>query len=479
MASITCMRGEDALEMSPEVIGFSFIIIGALIIIGKVLRVFVPFLQKAFVPSSILAGLIGLLLGPEVLGQMGVELFDTGGLFPESMLNVWEELPGLLISVIFASLFIGKTIPHLKKIWKVAGPQVTFAHFISWGQYVIGAILAITILVPVFGLHPAVGALLEISFVGGHGTAAGLSGTFSSVGFEEGMDLAVGLATVGVLSGVLLGMALINWGARKGKTEVLSSPDDISDEQRKGLIANENQDEAPAGHKTTRSEFIETLTVHFAYIGIAIGIGYLLLEGLILIEEAFWIDDIEIFTHLPLFPLAMIGALLLQILMNRFVKQNVLDPGMVKSIQGFALDILIASAIATLSLAVIAEYWIPFLIMSVAAVGWTILSFIFIAPRIMPDHWFERGIGDLGQGLGMSAAGIMLINLVDPQNDTPAKEGFSYKQLMLDLIVGGGIVTAASVPFFNAFGPVPALIFAAVITIGWLLLGLLYFGRKK
>jgi ESS family glutamate:Na+ symporter len=432
------------MEMSAELVGFSFIIIGMLLLVGKWIRIFTPFLQNFFIPSSMIGGLIALLLGPEVLGAFGVNVFDDGGLFPAEMIEVWSVLPDLLISVIFASLFLGQTIPNIKEIWKISGPQITFAHFISWGLYVIGITLTLFVLTPYFDMNPAAGALLEISFVGGHGTAAGLSGTFESLGFEEGRDLAVGLATVGVLSAVFVGIALINWGARKGKTEVLQKPEDISDEQKKGLIAKENQQEEPAGHQTTKSEFIETLTVHLAYIGLAILIGFLILEGLILIEEAFWVDNIELFAHLPLFPLAMVGAVIVQIFMSKAVKHQMLDRGVINRIQGLALDILIVSAIATLSIAVIADYLVPFILMSVAAIGWNLFAFFVLAPKMMPDYWLERAIGDIGQAMGMSAAGLLLIKLADPEGESPAKEGFSYKQLMLDLIVGGGLVTAAS-----------------------------------
>ncbi|MFA1822856.1 sodium/glutamate symporter [Virgibacillus oceani] len=466
------------MEMSPELVGFSIIIIGILLLVGKWIRIFTPFLQNFFIPSSMLGGIIALLLGPEVLGAFGINVFDNGGLFPAAMTEVWSVLPELLISVIFASLFLGQTIPGIKEIWKISGPQITFAHFISWGLYVVGITLTLFVLTPFFNMNPATGALLEISFVGGHGTAAGLSGTFESLGFEEGRDLAVGLATVGVLSVVFIGMALINWGARKGKTEVLQKPEDISEEQKKGLIAKEDQQEEPAGHQTTKSEFIETFTVHLAYIGLAILIGFLILEGLILIEEAFWIDDIELFAHLPLFPLAMVGAVIVQVFMGKAVKHQMLDRGIINRIQGLALDILIVSAIATLSIAVIADYLVPFILMSVAAVSWNLFAFFVLAPRMMPDYWLERAIGDLGQAMGMSAAGLLLIKLADPEDKSPAKDGFSYKQLMLDLIVGGGLMTAASVPLIIAFGPVLVLIAAAVIMTGWLLLGLFYFGKK-
>ena len=467
------------MELSPDVVGFSLLILGILLLIGKWIRVFTPFLQNYFVPSSLIAGGVGLLLGPEILGRLGINLFDDGGLFPSVMIDVWNTLPGLLINVIFASLFLGMTFPKIKEIWEIAGPQITFAHFLSWGQYVVGILLAVLVLVPFFDMNPAAGALLEISFVGGHGTAAGLSDTFSAVGFEEGRDLAIGLATISLIGAVLIGVALLNWAIRKGHSEVHEKPEDIDEERKKVLLSDEEQREETAGKQTTRSEFIETLTVHFGYIALAIAIGYLLLQGLIWIEEKFWAEQFEIFTHLPLFPLAMVGAVLVQLFLNKFVKHNVVDRGVINRIQGFALDMLIASAIATLSLAVIGEYLIPFILMSIVGIGWTLFAFLVVAPRIMPDYWFERAIGDFAQGMGLSAAGLLMSKLADPENDSPAKEGFSYKQLFLDLIVGGGIVTAASVPLIVAFGPIPMLIVTAVIAGGWLLLGLFYFGKKK
>ncbi|WP_070121388.1 hypothetical protein [Bacillus marinisedimentorum] len=90
----------------------------------------------------------------------------------------------------------------------------------------------------------------------------------------------------------------------------------------------------------------------------------------------------------------------------------------------------------------------------------------------MPDHWFGPAIGDLAQSLGMSAAGLLFIKLADPGNETPAKDAFSYKQMLVDVFVGGGFVTAASIFLITAFGAVPVLIAAAVITLGWLALGL-------
>jgi ESS family glutamate:Na+ symporter len=41
------------------------------------------------------------------------------------------------------------------------------------------------------------------------------------------------------------------------------------------------------------------------------------------------------------------------------------------------------------------------------------VAFVYLAPRMIPENWFERGIGDLGQSMGMTAAGLMLIRIGD------------------------------------------------------------------
>ncbi|WP_306301378.1 hypothetical protein [Thalassobacillus sp. C254] len=184
-------------------------------------------------------------------------------------------------------------------------------------------------------------------------------------------------------------------------------------------------------------------------------------------------------SYLPLFPLAMIGAVVVQLFMDKFIKHRTIDGEMISRIQGFALDLLIVSALATLSVSVIGEYLIPFIIMSVAAILWNVLALLYIAPRIMPDYWFERAIGDFAQAMGMSAAGLLMINITDPEEKSPALKGFGYKQLFLDIIVGGGLFTASSVPLIILFGPATVLIIAAVLMVAWLLVGLLYFGKKK
>ncbi|MGD6941900.1 sodium/glutamate symporter [Cytobacillus gottheilii] len=468
--------------MSLGVAGFALVLLAILLVLAMWVRLKIKILQKLFLPASLIGGFLALLLGPEVLGQLVSSLGFSrleSGLFTEEIVEVWADLPGLLINVVFACLFIGLSLPKPKKIWKIGGPQTALGYTISLALYVVGILLTITVMTPLFGLNPAAGALLEISFVGGHGTAAGLQSTFEELGFPEGYDLAIGLATVAILSGVIIGMALINWAARKGKTKILDHPNEISVEQRSGIIKEENRE--GAGLKTTSPMSIEPYALHLGFIGIAIFIGYILLEGFIWLEEATYGSayDVFLFQYVPLFPFAMLGGILLQLVLGRFDSHKLTDRETINRIQGVALDFLIISAMASLSLQVIGENLLPFIIFAAAGIMVNLLLFLYLAPRMIPNYWFERGIGDFGQGVGVAATGIMLIRIADSDNKTPALTGFGYKQILFEPMLGGGLITSAAVPFIIQFGAIPVLIAVTLLMIGFWCLGVLYFGRKK
>lgn len=469
--------------MNANTVGMAIILLGLGLLAGKYIRMKVSFFARLFLPSSILGGFVLLLLSQEGLGRL-FGLFERTeswryGLFTADLVNVWVRLPGLLISFIFASLFLGKKIPSLKTIWLTAGPQVAYGQSVAWGQYVVGIGLTLLILTPFFGANPLSGALIEIAFEGGHGTAAGLRQTFIDLDFQEGADLAMGLATVGVVSGVVLGVLLINWGVRQGKTNYLKTPSRIDERDLRGIVDEESR--PSSGTMTTQPSSIEPLALHIGFVLLSVFIGWLFQQGLIVLENATWGASGErlVIAYVPLFPLAMIGGVLVQLALDRFDNDNVVDRETINRLQGLALDFLIVSALATLSLSVLGENWVIFVTLALGGMVWNIVMFVFLARRMIPKNWFERGIGDFGQSMGMTAAGLMLIRIVDSQGDTQALEAFGYKQLLFEPFVGGGLMTALSVPLMFQFGALPIFIFTFSVMLVWLGVGIFYFGRQS
>ncbi|MFQ3787189.1 sodium/glutamate symporter [Halomonas sp. A29] len=466
----------------------ALVLISLVLLASNAIRNVSPWLKRLFLPSSVIGGFILLLFGPEALGRAVTGPFENAaGLFPEYVFESWAELPGLLINVVFAALFIGRPIPGLRTIWLRAGPQVVVGQTMAWGQYVVGLTLAILILAPLFGMNPMAGALIEIGFEGGHGTAAGMADTFAELGFEEGADLALGLATVGIVSGVLIGTLMINLAARRGVI-TLDNPRKTSDalDEAQAMVHGEENELPPTEEYSEfkkdlaqEEETADPLSLHIGLVGIAIVIGWLILTGLQWIEQQTWARDggLEVLAHVPLFPLAMIGGVIIQLIVTRFGLEPHVSSRTMARIAGTALDFTIVAALATLSLGVLGEHFIPFLLLALAGIGWSLFVLIVIAPRVIPENWFERGIGDFGQSMGVTVTGLLLMRMADPKNRSGAFESFGYKQLMFEPVVGGGLFTAASLPLIVQFGAPAILGLTLVLTVAWLAFGLLYFGR--
>ena len=459
------------------------ILIGLLLLVGRLLRERIPLFRKLYLPSSVLAGILALLLGPQVLGGLaerllGAETGLAGGLFPQESLQTWRAIPGLLISVVFAALFLGQVIPRPREIWQKAGPQVAVGQILAWGQYAMGMLLALLVLAPLFGMNPMAGALIEIGFEGGHGTAAGLAATFEELGFREGADLALGLATIGIVTGIIVGTILVNWGARTGRLDVdgTETTDSAFQEQLRDREDRAFEDARPDDETQTT----DPLSLQFGAVGLAIAIGWLLQQGLILVESVTWArgDGPALFPHVPLFPLAMLGGVILQLMLNAVGHGKSIDRRLMRRISGASLDFIIVAALATLSLTVLGDHLVPFLLLALTGIGWNLFVFLYLVPRIIPKHWFERGLGDFGQSMGVTVTGLLLIRMSDPNNRSGAAESFGYKQLLTEPFVGGGLITAASLPLIAHFGPVTFMLMAGAALLFWVGFGLFTFGPE-
>lgn len=461
-----------------EHVFLSLALIWVLLVAANYIRRTSTLLSYLFLPGSVIAGLAALAVGPDTLGALirltyGPDVALSQGLIPAHIREIWHDLPGILINVVFASLFLGKIIPGMRAIWRRAAPVVTYGQTIAWGQYVIGFFLAIFILGPVFGMDPMAGALIEIGFEGGHGTAAGLIPVFEEMGFREGADLALGLATVGLVSAIITGTILINWAARTNRLHTRTTPLDAEAVPEDMAALMENQ--SAGGYREDDDHPIDPLSLHLGLIGIAIFVGWSGLQILIAIESVTWgrLWGVALMEHVPVFPFAMIGGVFVQIVVTRWWGRHVVDRHLTNRIAGTALDIIIVAALATLSLTVIGEHLVPFLLLAVAGIAWNVTGFLFLAPRLIPNCWFENGIPNFGQSMGMTVTGMLLFRMTDPANRSGGLESFGYKQLLFEPIVGGGLFTASALPLVAQFGAPVMLAVTGGLMIAWLMFGLL------
>jgi len=454
-------------------VAVAIILVTVLLLIGKGIRGVVPLFDRIFLPTSIIAGVLGLCIGPQVLGKLCSNIPAlSDGVIPTTTLDIWGQMPKLLISVVFAGLFIGKTIPPPKRIWYMGGPQVFLGYTISFGQYVVGLLAVMFILTPFLGVNPLAGVLVEIAMSGGHGTAAGLAGTFTELQFEAGQDMALGLATVGLIAGVVLGTVFINYAVRSTAITI-AREEPVETNERFELSAIQNNEAVETIPKTTT----DPLTLHLGLIAVAVIIGYCLLRVLIYVEQhTYGPFTGELLAYVPLFPMAMIGGAILQVTLMKTGMAKWVSRDLINRICGMALDFIIVSAMATISLSRIGENWIAFMVLAVVGISWVVFCFWVLAPRMLPDRWFEKAIGDFGQGTGMAVSGLLLMRIADPHNKSGAFESFGYKQLPFEPFLGGGLVTALALPLCARLGPGILLIVFGLCAITTAVTGMWLFG---
>ncbi len=77
--------------------------------------------------------------------------------------------------------------------------------------------------------------------------------------------------------------------------------------------------------------------------------------------------------------------------------------------------------------------------------------------------------------MGVTATGLALLRVADPDDKSPALEAFGYKQLFFEPFFGGGLVTALAIPVIFATGNVYwILVPMTVLFVLSLTLGMVY-----
>ena len=465
---------------------WAYVLIAISLLLGRFIRQRIPVLRSLFIPSSVVAGIICLCLINGIAGFItSTDDPNSFGSFFGVMVDVLKQSPSTFINIVFATLFLGQVIPSFKKIWQQAAPQAAFGQILGWGQYVVGLLLCITVLTPIFKLPPVAASLIEIAFEGGPGTALAMEGTFKELNFSAGKDLSVTLATVGLVSGIVCGTWLMNWGRSTGKITITQNPESTNPESTNPeSTINANEDSIHAHTKespdieTARNNLfqdllIDPISLNFSFVGLALAIGWLILEGFRLLESSTWGQGTSVlFKKVPLFPMALIGGILVQVILTRLNRSYMVSRPLMERIGGLALDLVIVTGLATISLKAISANLPALMILAIAGIAWNILVYVFLAPRLIPVYPYERGLGDLGQSMGVTATGILLLRMVDPDNRSGGFECFAYKQLLFEPILGGGLFTAIAPILINDHGALPILGLTSVILIAWLVFGL-------
>jgi ESS family glutamate:Na+ symporter len=175
-----------------------------------------------------------------------------------------------------------------------------------------------------------------------------------------------------------------------------------------------------------------------------VAIGWVLLELLRLLAGRAGGGFAMVIDALPVFPLALIGSLLVRLALERGGQASRVSTPVQARIGTVSADLLIVAATACLDLSLLARDWLPLATLAIGGLAWNLAVVLLLGRRILPAPWFQRSIIEFGQATGVAASGLLLLSMADPHDSGDAITPFSIKQLLLQPLLAGGVITVVA-----------------------------------
>ena len=422
-------------------------IISALLLVGKWMRVKITWIQRLFIPPSLLAGFLGLALGSNGLGWLPLS-------------NQVGTYAGILIALIFGALPLTSQKAERKGL--DVGSMWAYSQAGFLFQWALGGLLGLLVLNQLWPLSPGFGITMPSGFCGGHGTAAAIGQAFGQLGYDEILTLAMTAATFGIVASVIVGLVWIKRGTRRGYTVFLSDYDGLPDELRTGLLPEEKRESI--GVSTCSSISMDSMTFNLAIICLVALGGY----GCSQLVSSFF-PELE----LPVFSCAFVVGILLKRLFDRLRVGRYVCSQTVGHISGSLTDYLVAFGIASIKISVVIAYIVPLSILLFSGLFFVCLYVFIMAKKMMKECWFEKALFTWGWYTGTMAMGIALLRVVDPKMQSRCLESYALAYLFIAPIEIL-LVTLAPFAFVNGYG----LLFSGLCLLGgFVIMAIVYVKR--
>ena len=432
-----------------------FLTIFFLLSFGKKFKLAVK-LERFGLPIAVISGIVGISIGP----------FGFIHFLSRETTNVWSNFPTPLLSLVFATLMMGRPIPNINGLVKPIFNQFLLALSLGFGQFFIGGLVVKYLLSQYMDTNPLMGCLIEVGFEGGHGAASIIGESFNRLGFPDGLDLGLAMATMGLLSSSILGSIFIFLGRTFGLSdneEIIEQKDNFIPDTKLGIFAD-----------------LRILVINLGFSGLAISFGFLLLTFLKFISNSFGNFSREIIFSLPVFPFILIGSLLIRYILEKTKNTELISNILQREIGILSTDLLIFTAMASLDIAVVFENWIIILVLTIFGLFWNLICISYFAYFIFDDYWFEKSLIEFGNSTGVVASGLLLLRLADPKNISRTLPIFTSKQLFAQLILSGGLFTVLAPLMISKIGLDYWIEICAVITFAILLMAFFFnYGEAK
>ncbi len=372
--------------------------------LGMFFRAKISVFRNMLMPASVIAGVIGFIF-MNVLAETGAEI----GFQSETYTEIVNQL--FIISFISISLTTNTAQKEGGDVKNFA--KGTFAMGIIWCLlYAVTPLVGtgiVALLGGKVGMDAVYGMLVQFAFCQGPGQAAAYGMIFEQYGWEQAAMTAVTFSAIGFIVAFGMGVPAAKLGIKRGLARYCGK---IDEKTLKGYL-NRNEQSEYMMKDTTCGSNIETLSFHFALIGVS----YLLA---VLIGR--------IFSYLPgflgtsmssmMFMNGMYAAYIVRYIIKKlhidFLQETILQ----NKITSWTADYLVVCSFMAIAVKMLKD-WLPLIL--IVSIFITLITFavcFYFGQRIGGQNDFERTLGLYGMCTGTVPTGVAIVRIVDPDFKT-------------------------------------------------------------
>eukprot|EP00903_Cladosiphon_okamuranus_P021043 g19335.t1 len=210
------------------------------------------------------------------------------------------------------------------------------------------------------------------------------------------------------------------------------------------------------------------LGAHLLLPAVSVGAAWLLDLFIRAVENNVeWTAKHHIISGFRLFQLSMCTALLFMCVIRRTSPFRYHSEWFFR-LSGLCLDLMTTAAISSIGFASIPDRFnAAFLLVLLSCVLWNVGVFIVLAPRMFPNFWLLRATALIGDALGHSWVGLLLLRAMDFRLQTPVPLAYAYKTMMF-FVPASGSKNAIVVAMVDVMGVWEAFLVCLLVCGAWL-----------
>ena len=395
------------------------VLLGALMLANMLKKLIRP-LEYSLIPTSVLGGLILLLISAVYKWVTGDEMFNTS-LFGGMGATTLEVLTYHCLALGFiASAFKGsKNGFGKKRATEIFNSGVTtVSTYLLQALFGMGiTMLAAWLFMP--DLFDISGILLPFGYGQGSGQAMNYGNIYETDwGFTGGKSFGLTVAAMGFLCSAIGGVIHLNIIKRRGRVQVKRGED-----QELKLETIQGNDEIPMQGS------MDKMTVQIAYIAVAYFFVYLLMN---LLGKLFPSMKSVIFGFN--FLLGVLVATIMKSVVNLLHKKKVIrrkqtNDFLMTRASNFFFDLMVVAGVAAIRLDILGRYWSILLVLGVVGLVITYVYNLIVARTLFKEYSEEQFLAMYGMLTGTASTGVILLRELDGTFETPASDNLVYQTL--------------------------------------------------